>query len=453
MFAHTAGSRCAGSPYRVGAHGVWTVRSRGHVDEGNRGTAWHHRSGAAVRVPAAAPLPRSTPPRQNGPPVPHEIADVARFTASFIEQSSRWTQQSHRAIAGRVFRHVPFSTPVRVVHNAIADTVYGTVQVSSRLGGRAAGAVLEVAAPEGRQVTDVPNAAMAIGFMNGIFGDRLVDEDNDLAFPMTLRHGGSILPLGDGSDAPLSIGGASDHVVVFVHGLAATEHSWWTWGSRDAEGRVLPSYADRLAAELGATPVFVRYNTGLRIDGNGRELDTFIDELTARWPVPVRRVSLVGHSMGGLVARAAVLAAEARGAGWPHVDCRLVAIAAPHRGSPLAKAVHHGAALLWKAAETGFVADVLDTRSAGVKDLTDGAVAGDLPDHVQAFAISATLTRERRHPIGRALGDILVREDSALGRGPGLRLRFRDHAHVGRAHHLAVANHQHVADRVVTWLA
>ena len=57
--------------------------------------------------------------------------------------------------------------------------------------------------------------------------------------------------------------------------------------------------------DLGYTPVFVRFNTGRHISENGASLAALLDELVADWPVEVERIAIVGHSMGGLVARSA----------------------------------------------------------------------------------------------------------------------------------------------------
>src|SRR3954454_1007303 len=83
-------------------------------------------------------------------------------------------------------------------------------------------------------------------------------------------------------------------IAVFVHGLGETEYAW---GRRN--------YGERLTEDLGYTPVFVRYNTGRHISENGASLAALLDDLVADWPVEVRRIAIVGHSMGGLVARSA----------------------------------------------------------------------------------------------------------------------------------------------------
>ena len=46
-------------------------------------------------------------------------------------------------------------------------------------------------------------------------------------------------------------------------------------------------------------------NTGLPIAENGVAMAALLDRLVTAWPTDVRRIALVGHSMGGLVMRAA----------------------------------------------------------------------------------------------------------------------------------------------------
>ena len=68
--------------------------------------------------------------------------------------------------------------------------------------------------------------------------------------------------------------------------------------------------------------------------------------------------------------------------------------------------------------------------------------------------VAATVTRSERHPVGRLIGDWLVLQPSASGRGRTRRIPFRDEdgLHVGGAHHLALLNHPAVYERLRDWL-
>jgi pimeloyl-ACP methyl ester carboxylesterase len=183
------------------------------------------------------------------------------------------------------------------------------------------------------------------------------------------------------------------------------------------------------------TPVYVRYNTGLHVSESGRALAALLDALVASWPEPVEELVLVGHSMGGLVVRSACHAGAERGHRWPALVCNVVTLGTPHHGAPLEKAMHAAAWVLRALPESTPFADILDLRSAGIRDMRYGslheddwrdedrrALLGDnrrdvpLMPHCRYTFITATVTRDAGHPVGWLLGDLLVRTESAGGR-------------------------------------
>jgi hypothetical protein len=116
----------------------------------------------------------------------------------------------------------------------------------------------------------------------------------------------------------------------------------------------------------------------------------------------------------------------------------------------------------------------LRRRSAGIRDLRHGSLVDEDwrnrdPEALGAIAcqevpllpwathffVSATVTRDPNHPLGRLLGDILVLKPSAGGQGKARRIPFREEHghHVGGAHHLALLNHPEVYERLRDWLA
>jgi pimeloyl-ACP methyl ester carboxylesterase len=124
---------------------------------------------------------------------------------------------------------------------------------------------------------------------------------NPLDLGMTLRHHGRPLPA-----TPEALTAAfpnpTNKVCVFVHSLATTE---WLWSLSSEEHYDDPdvTFGTRLRDDLGFTPIHLRYNTGRHISENGRALATLLTEALSAYPVPVEEIALVGHSMGGLVAR------------------------------------------------------------------------------------------------------------------------------------------------------
>ncbi|MDX6655853.1 MAG: hypothetical protein QOH62_646, partial [Solirubrobacteraceae bacterium] len=250
------------------------------------------------------------------------------------------------------------------------------------------------------------------------------------------------------------------------HGLMETEFSWGLGGHEP--------YGERLREELGYTPVYVRYNTGRHISENGASLDELLESVVAQWPGDVQEIALVGHSMGGLVARSACHQAKLREAGWVGKVRRVVSLGTPHMGAPLEQSVHVLSAALNALPETRAFSAFLRRRSGGIRDLRQGSlVDADWrdrdPDALRAAAceevpllegathcfVSATLTRSERHPVGRLLGDCLVLVPSAAGRSRTRRIGFRDEdgAHIGGATHFALLNHPRVYEQLRAWLA
>jgi pimeloyl-ACP methyl ester carboxylesterase len=205
-------------------------------------------------------------------------------------------------------------------------------------------------------------------------------------------------------------------------------------------------------------------------------LAELLTQVLEAYPVPVEEIALVGHSMGGLVARSAAHYAREHDEPWltklRHVAC----IGSPHLGAPLEKAVHLLTGVLRRidAAGAQVPAEVLDARSAGVKDLRYGYTideewAGKDPDQVFADArqdiplvdsagyyfLAATISRDPEHPVGQLLGDLMVRLPSASGEAPepARRIHFSSGAVFPGMNHVHIANHPDVYEALRNLLA
>ncbi|MEE4190184.1 MAG: hypothetical protein V2I66_01320, partial [Halieaceae bacterium] len=187
-------------------------------------------------------------------------------------------------------------------HGLIASSVYASIRGVNGLLRDAVDAGYGLV-PHGTVATLAESAEIrAVSALNGAIGDYLEAEGNPLALPMTLLHDGRVLS----PDAPtIPRSEVSLRLAVFVHGLGLSELSWNS-----------PDIDNALQGELGLCPLYLRYNTGRHISTNGRELAELLDALCARWPVPVESLSLVGHSMGGLVIRSACWYAERANMPW-----------------------------------------------------------------------------------------------------------------------------------------
>jgi pimeloyl-ACP methyl ester carboxylesterase len=300
---------------------------------------------------------------------------------------------------------------------------------------------------------------MAIGAINAVAGDRLAERGSDLAIHMAVRDRGVDVECTDEAIAR-AFPTATSQIAVFVHGLGGTEE-WWQRPARGRRTRALRHFGVGLREDAGLTPVYVRYNSGLHVSQNGAHLSALLESLIDAWPVAVQRLVLIGHSMGGLVIRSACQSGSDGNLGWPALTAHVVTLGTPHHGAPLAKAVHRAAWALRALPETRPIAQILDTRSAGIRDLRWGALHDDdwrdaglssfddrrreipLLPRCQHTFITATITVNRDHRVGWLLGDLLVRTESAGG-------RCREHViqvapesvvHLGGLNHLNLLDH------------
>ncbi|MET9284551.1 esterase/lipase family protein [Nocardia beijingensis] len=394
-----------------------------------------------------------------------EVRALARLAGDELGGAVDGIAAVHHAIARRVFAAVrwgvgPAAAPVELMHDAIAESVYRVVSGSAV----AAGMVAE-------RTADLPGVAPSrtvygsglLAALQGLIGDDLERTRPILAGPMTLRI--------DGAPVPAELVGArvrrpGAHVVVFLHGLVETEHAWRLGGG--------PTYAERLESDLGCTSLQVRYNSGLHISENAAQFSELMQGLIDGWPVPVERVSLVGHSMGGLVARGACFVASEAGLSWVRRVRQVVCLGSPHMGAPLEQVVHYASAALVRFPETRPFGRLLRRRSAGIRDLRDGSLVDEdwrgldadalrrralrevplLPD-VDHYFVTATVTRSARHPVGRVIGDGLVLTASGSGRARARRVGFDvdKGMHLSSAHHFTLLNHAAVYRALRGWLA
>ena len=291
----------------------------------------------------------------------------------------------------------------------ITGLVYRSVRGTTRLIGRGVDVGLSpftALLPEG-QSTRGRDALVSI--VNGVYGDHLERTVNPLAIQMHVLRGG--LRIDPGS--PPALAGAKGRVMLMVHGLCLNESHWRRDGASPIE---------ELAAAHGYASLYLRYNAGRAIADNGRSLAALLETLLGNVRQQVDELAIVGHSMGGLVARSAVHHAKLAGHEWPAVLKRLVFIGTPLHGSPLERGGHRLDYVMGLSPYVAPFTRIGKARSAGIMDLRHGNITDDeqafipLPADVDCYTLAATLGSKRNLVSERLVGDGLVPLDSALGR-------------------------------------
>mmetsp|Transcript_5204 Transcript_5204/g.11009 ORF Transcript_5204/g.11009 Transcript_5204/m.11009 type:complete len:473 (-) Transcript_5204:36-1454(-) len=287
------------------------------------------------------------------------------------------------------------------------------------------------------------NKARAI--LNGVVGDYLDTTRNELAINMNLY------PSPSGSDEPVDVSVADlalldagrpassctssktkrRRVCILVHGLTDDESTWIMDDGTD--------YGSLLRRDHNILPLYLRYNTGLHVSTNGQKLSLLLQSLYQYCGSQIDSVSIIAHSMGGLVTRSACLNAKRRNMSWVRNVSHVVFLGTPHHGSPWEK-IGNAVSHVLDAVPRPYMklaANVANLRSSGIKDLRYGYVldedwaghdpnglldntkvqdGSDLLPWSKYFAATGTVTVNPNHFASHLVGDALVRKDSAMGR-------------------------------------
>ena len=401
-----------------------------------------------------------------------DIEAVGELAGGALAAGGGLIKELHEGIASRPFGALgPAATPARVIHDRVSRAVYGGVQRGLRAGAAGGARLLaQRAGKEGPALAATPVGSVALGALNGLYGNHLSARGDRLALGMDLHRGGRDLPISSEALAQ-ALTRATGRIAVFIHGLMENDQSWrhFPLGGDRARRR---TYGERLEHELGFTAIHLRYNTGLRISQNGRQLASLLDDLLACWPVDPRELVLVGHSMGGLVARSACHYGERDGRDFTVAVRHVFCLGTPHLGADLEKGMNMLGWALARVPETRPLSSLLNARSVGIKDLRYGSCVEEdwcdcdadefLRDRCQEvpflpkanyYFIAASL---RQGPLGSLLGDLLVRIPSASGRGngQGRRIPFEvdNGLELSGITHFDLLNHPAVYDQLRTWI-
>jgi pimeloyl-ACP methyl ester carboxylesterase len=364
--------------------------------------------------------------------------------------------------------------PTRGITGLVYRSIHATTGLVGKALDRALAGVqlmLQVSLRELPQQDALSLRDAAVAALNGVVGDHLERTGNPLAFPMELR-----IHAPPGVCAPAG----TSRVLLLIHGLCMNDRQWTRRGH---------DHGQALARALGCTPVYLRYNTGRHVSANGRELAAALEDLLEGWPVPLESIAIIGHSMGGLVARSAMHQAAQAGMDWPDKVRQLVFLGTPHHGAPLERGGNWLHRSLGISPYVAPFTRLSGLRSAGITDLRHGNLLEQdwaasrfeqrdtravvpLPHGVACYAVAATLGKSARGKDSRSapgaaagadsfgdawLGDGLVPLASALGR----HARPTRDLHIPAAHvwiargmnHLDLLGSKSVYQRLRRWLA
>lgn len=317
---------------------------------------------------------------------------------------------------------------------------------------------------------------MGISALNGVLGESFHRGNSPLAIQMGFYHQNRRLELCDNHLENL-FPAPSSKIAIFVHGLSSHEQLWAY--PRDIETPTTRlSYGSLLLRDFDYTPLYLRFNSGLRISKNGRALSSLMDELLNAYPVEVEQIVLIGHSLGGLLTRSACHYGADSASDWVSKVAKIFYLGSPHLGTPWedwAQDIFHNMSESEHpvSRKVGQIYESLyESRGAAIKDLRlphlidedwqgdQTAAATSIPwlESAGHHFIGGTITKDVTHPIGRVVGDGLVHLSSAHGHPdfdrdkpePGNIEKYS--AAISGINHLRLAHAPRVYNHIKRWM-
>jgi pimeloyl-ACP methyl ester carboxylesterase len=356
-------------------------------------------------------------------------------------------------------------TPLQGSTSGITGLVYKSIRAVTALVGSGIDALLSPLIPLLGERNSPPGREAVLAALNGVMGDYLAATENPLAISMSLRQNGQTLVL-ERRALARAIPRPGKKLVVLAHGLCLSDLQWTRRGH---------NHGAALAHDLGYTPVYLHYNTGLHISTNGHSFANLIEILFDEWPVPVEELVIIGHSMGGMVARSGYHYAAMAGYDWPRYLRKIFFLGTPHHGAALERGGNWIHAVFGLSPYTAALGRPGRIRSAGITDLRYGNLLDadwsgrdrfrpspdlrrplPLPEKVKCYAMAAS-TVKKTGSLAGLLGDGLVPVDSALGRhkDPGRTLPFaKSRQWIGYGlSHFDLLNDPAVYQQIKQWMA
>jgi pimeloyl-ACP methyl ester carboxylesterase len=388
-----------------------------------------------------------------------DLRAASKLAVDAVREVTRVVEAMHLAIGGGP---PLLGRPLRAPLRFLTAPIYGGIRATTGVVGAALDTLLAKLDPLLGDAAPGPEREAFVAALNGVLGDYLEATASPLAIAMDLRRGGEALPL-EPARLRAELPAPRGKVVLLIHGSSMNDLAWRRHGH---------DHGAALESRGGSTALYLRYNSGLHVSTNGERLASLLEQLVTSWPVPLDEIVLVGHSMGGLVARSACRFADDGGHSWRTRVRALVTLGTPHHGAPLEQGGSWLQFLLGISSYSAPLARLAELRSAGVTDLrfgnvidahwtgvgrfeerTDRRAPVPLPKGVECYAIAGTLARRLG---GRLPGDGLVPVPSALGkhRDASMRLAFPGTHQLTAlgTDHLALLASEEVSQALARWL-
>ena len=369
-------------------------------------------------------------------------------------------EMNHRVV------HPPFfkSTPIQQLISGISGIVFSTVRFTTKVVGKGVDKSLSLLNPQLGFEFSSDKKDKLLSILNGVIGDHLVEQKNELATTMELRFKGESIEASS-KNLKAVFANSNGKILLMVHGLCMNDKGW-TYQNHN-HGKVL-------SKKLAYTTIHLNYNSGLPISTNGQKFSEMMNQFVANYPKPIEEIIVIAHSMGGLVSRSGFFYGQEREGIWTQKVKKMIFLGSPHHGAPLEKLGNYIDHIFDALHYVKPFSRLAKIRSAGITDLRYGNLLESdwkgvdrfkknknkkttvpLPDQLESYTIAGTMGKESDKVKKHLLGDGLVLLNSALGKDKKqVNLDFKtSNTFISyETNHMELLSNQQVYEQIEKWL-
>ena len=357
------------------------------------------------------------------------------------------------------------STKIQKLITSIASITYKNIRWSTLFIGSSISKMLKKLTPAIGKIKDSDKKDIILSVLNGVIGDYLEEKENPLKITMQFRYQSKTLAI-DPKSINVAYPKVNGKILLMIHGACMNDLQWT---------RKDHNHGEIIATELNKTPIYLKYNSGLHISSNGKNLNNLLEELVKNWPVPIEELVIIAHSMGGLVSRSALYYGEQNQKKWTQHVKKIVFLGTPHHGSYVERTGNYLDLILESIHYTKPFARLGKIRSAGVTDLRYGNLIDEdwkddhrfeikndkrrniqLSKQIEFYTIAAVVGNETTSLSTQILGDTLVDVKSALGqhKNPDKNLNFKkENIWISYdSNHLDLISNPKILNKIKVWL-